>query len=524
MRLLTKNDIYTILSNRFRDEKLSKLSLIPTPDMFKDIKKASKRVIEAIKKRERILIVGDYDVDGVVSSVILSQFFNDLNVRYKIRIPNRFNDGYGINKKIINEYDADLIITVDNGISAFEASKICKKRNIDLIITDHHTPQKELPEAFAIINPKQNECSFPYQEICGAHIAWYFIASIKQEMNIEYNISKFLDILSIAIVADMMELVNLNRIFVKKGLNALNNSNRPFVKAMKIRFNKRKFTFSDISFLIAPLINSSGRIEDAIASYHLLMSDNFNNAVEWLNRIIEYNEQRKVIEKELFNKSIKQIGKNEKAIVVWGENWHEGVIGIVASRLSKKYHKPAFVFSINGNIAKGSVRSVGKIDILKIIEETKELLIGYGGHKQAAGVKIDKDKLITFKREIYQKIAEIEEEDFFENSNILGQILPDSVDLELSKIIEMFEPYGQSNPTPEFLLKDVKIGFSQIIGKTRNHQKLGIISKNGFLETLNFNFEREIKKGDSISFIATIGRNDFNNIIRPQLLIKEILI
>jgi single-stranded-DNA-specific exonuclease len=232
-----------------------------------------------------LLDVGDYDVDGVISSVILSQFFDDLGVDYSLIIPNRFTDGYGLNPDIVAKLDVHVIITVDNGISAIEAAQICKEQGIDLIITDHHSVPAVLPEAYAIVNPKQEDCAFPHFEICGAQVAWYLVAALKEELGVEYDLSSFLDLLCIAIMADMMELVGMNRVMVKKGIGELNRSKRAAFEAIRQYFGKATLEGDDISFLIAPLINSSGRMEDAIFSYEFLKSKDVNDALVKLDYI-----------------------------------------------------------------------------------------------------------------------------------------------------------------------------------------------------------------------------------------------
>ena len=232
-RLLSKEEIRRILQSRFENDDCTRLNEIPKPSSLKDIAKASKRIVYAMQKGERIAIVGDYDVDGVISSVILSQFFDDLHVNYSLVIPNRFTDGYGLNPEIVAKLDAQVIITVDNGISALEAAQICKEQGIDLIITDHHNVPEVLPEAYAIVNPKQEDCCFPHCEICGAQVAWYLVAALKEELGIEYDLSSFLDLLCIAIMADMMELVGMNRVMVKKDIVEINRLKRTAFEAIK---------------------------------------------------------------------------------------------------------------------------------------------------------------------------------------------------------------------------------------------------------------------------------------------------
>ncbi len=521
--MVNKNEIHNILEDRFKNDTYKSFSSLPSPSRFKDITKGAKRVATAIREKQKIAIVGDYDVDGVVSSAIIALFLDDLQIEYSIKIPNRFIDGYGISPNIVDNLDADVIITVDNGITAFEAGKRAKEKNIDLIITDHHSPKESLPEAYAIIDPKQDDCKFPFEEVCGAHVAWYFIAAIKQELKIEYDLSKFLDILTIAIIADMMDLVDLNRLFLARGIKLLNSSRRPAIRALRQRFSKTLITFSDIAFLLAPLLNSAGRMDDAILSYYFLKSPDVKTASQYLEVLIGFNDKRKSIEKNLVEKSIKQVNESDKAIVVWGSDWHEGVIGIVASRLSRKFQKPAFVFSVEKGIAKGSVRSVGAISILDLLEGAKDSLIGFGGHPQAAGVRVEEKNLKKFKKLICQGAEKLNPKDFLDTDNSIGEISPSLIDLNLVDILENFEPYGQKNPAPYFLIKDMKITAHRVIGKDKNHLKLSTLTDNGFLDILYFNFEQKVTRGAVISAYVTVSKNEYMNKITPQLMIKEIL-
>ncbi len=520
---LSKEDIRSILTSRFIDDKCNTLLDIPHPDRLKDIKKASKRVKEAILRGEKIAIVGDYDADGVISSAIMMEFFDDIGADAVLKIPNRFEDGYGINEKIIDKFDVDLIITVDNGISAVDAAKKCKQKGIDLIVTDHHNIPKVVPNAYAIINPKQKDCTFPNHEICGAQVAWYFIASIKKELNLSYDLSKFLDILSIAIVADMMELTDINRTMVKSGLKSINRKKRPFLKAIGELYKKSTFKSDDISFLLAPLINSSGRVEDATLSYELIRAKSISEAIEKLEYIVNLNQQRKLIEQELFQIAVKDVDSTKKIIIAWGEDWHEGVIGIVASRLVREYKRPAIVFSIKENIAKGSARSIGDIDILKCISKESRYLLGYGGHKGAAGLSIEIVNLEKFKKSIEKTLLSVDEAKFIDNSEILGEIDLDSIDFELIDILEYFEPYGQKNPKPHFLIKNVYVQQKRLLGENQNHQKLTLVGESKILDSIEFNFNKEITSGKHIDLICTISKNEFKGKISPQILIKEIL-
>ena len=523
--MLNKEKIKELLSQRFEKDIHKKLSEIPTPDALKDIFKGAERIKRAIEQNEKIVIVGDYDVDGVIASVIMAEFFDDLGVsEYFVRIPNRFSDGYGLNPQIVEEIaDAGLIVTVDNGISANDAAQICKQKGIDLIITDHHMPPDVLPEAYAIINPKQKDCHFPNVEICGAQVAWYLVGALKDVCRINYDMGKFLDLLAIAIIADMMELRDLNRILVKLGVNRLNSSRRPAFTAIKQLYGKDKFECDDISFLIAPLINSSGRMDDASVSFEFLRAKNLDRACECLDTIVSFNNSRKEEERTLFECSLKDVREDEHIIVTWGRGWHEGVIGIVASRLAKQFKKPAIVFSIDENRAKGSARSVGKLDILSLIASHENLLAGYGGHKGAAGIVIDPANLEAFKSAINSSCMLMDVHEFSAFDEPLGEIEAGEVDFELLEILEHFEPYGQKNPRPLFEIKSAVVKNKKLIGREQNHLKL-ILQKDGkCLEALFFNFTREPHAGESIDLVFSVSKNSFRGLVTPQLLVKEIL-
>lgn len=519
---LDKEAIRDILASRFKTDKCTKLSLIPQPCCFKDIDKATKRIVEAIKLQTPIGIVGDYDVDGVISSVILTDFFDALNAAYVLKIPNRFNDGYGLNPNIVKEIGTSLIITVDNGINAHEAADFCKANSIDLIITDHHTPAPTLPNAYAIINPKQESCDFPHSEICGAQVAWYLVASLKKEMNVDYDLAKSLDLLAVAIVADMMELLDINRTMVIGGISSLNSSMRPAFESIKLYFKKDQFESDDISFLIAPLINSSGRMDDAHLSYDFLKSQSLDEAMCLLEPIVSLNNQRKEEEQRLFDASLEKVEPEDNIVVVWGKSWHEGVIGIVASRLARRFNKPSIVFSIENGYAKGSARGVGEIDMLSLLVKNKKFLLGFGGHKGAAGMQIESRKLTAFKSALNIACKDIPSELTMDNE-VLGEVDPEIIDFELLKILECFEPYGQKNPRPAFLIKSAEVKIAKLIGREKTHLKLILQTKTKTLESLFFNFDTKVKKGDIIDIIFTVQKNAYRGLVTPQLLIKQVL-
>ncbi|GAX86965.1 single-stranded-DNA-specific exonuclease [Lebetimonas natsushimae] len=532
-KLLNKQLIKEILSLRI--EEIDSIN-IPHFSLLNDIDKATKRIVEAVENKEKIVIVGDYDVDGVSSSAIMKLFFEKMGIDIEIVIPNRFIHGYGLTPAILEEIEADLIITVDNGITSFEAAEICKIRGIDLIITDHHTPKIStkckmkseelmedgkwgmeneglefiLPDAYAIINPKTSP-DFPFKEICGAEVAWYLCAAIKKEMNLKIDLREFLDILAIAIIADVMPLTHMNRTLVNMGLKRLNRALRPFSGILAREF--KEINSETIAFQIAPRINAAGRMESAYVAYNFLVSKNEEEAFRYYLELDRLNNLRKETEKEIFE-SIEI--KDDDFILSFGD-YHEGVVGIIASRLVHKYKKPAIVFSKKDNILKGSGRSLGNIDIFSLISECEELLEGFGGHKMACGLTIKKENFEKLKTALNEKIKKYGKDDFFIEDFVLGELPFSEIDLELLDIIKSFEPFGEANPKPKFI-SSAKIEHVQNLKD--NHYKL-ILNQNGyFLPAVIFRYDGDFD--EKITFKFSLSENNYYS-REIQLIIEEIL-
>lgn len=521
MSKITKQKLFEILSSRHLNNPYSKLASIPTPNNFKDIDIATKRVKKAIECGEKITIVGDYDVDGVVSTTIMLEFFENLGIKVDYIIPNRFEHGYGLSPKIANKIDDGLVITVDNGISAYEASLILKEKNIDLIITDHHTVGEKIPHALAIINPKQEDCTFEFKEICGAQVAWYFCAAIKKELEANVDLSSYLDLLTLAIIADIMPMTSLNHTMVKQGLKKIKNSKREAFKLLNQHIQKEFLVSDDVGFTIAPKINSAGRMDDASLALDFLLSKCQNSAYESLAVLEELNNYRKTLQEDICSRAEKQIKSSDKAVVVWGEEWHEGVIGIVASKLSHKFKKPAFIFSINDNIAKGSARANSQISLYDLISKAKHLLIGFGGHKNAAGLSLEALNLEEFKEIINKELSQVN--DSLHNEFItLGELDVSSVDLEFISIIEEFEPYGLENERPIFNVSNAKLVKTDLIGKDKNHLKLTLNSDGFIFEALKF-YDNNTNLDNNLNLILSISKNEFRGVVTPTFLIQEIL-
>ncbi|WP_456480019.1 single-stranded-DNA-specific exonuclease RecJ [Nautilia sp.] len=520
--MLTKAKIKEILSNRI--EELSSSNL-PHFSLLRDIDRAAERIVKAVRNGEKIVVVGDYDADGVGSSAVMKLFFKKAGIDVDIVIPDRFTEGYGLGLKLLERIKADLIITVDNGITSFEAAEECKKRGIDLIITDHHTPlinkesingkknnaEFKLPEALAIVNPKISP-DFPFKEICGAEVAWYLCAALKAEMKINVDLREFTDIVSISVIADVMPLTHMNRTVVNMGLKRLNKGVRPFSAALKKFFNK-EFKSEDIAFQIAPRINAAGRMEHADRAYRFLISEDENEAYGLLMELDRLNSLRKETEKA----AVEEIENPEGDFIVIKGNYHEGVVGIIASRLVYKFKKPAIVLSENNGVLKGSGRSLGNIDIFGLVSECGEFLEGFGGHKMACGLSLKNEMFETFKKALNEKIAKYSKEDFFIEDYVLGELPFSEIDIELLDILKSFEPFGEGNPKPKFVSR-AKV--ENVQNLKDNHFKLILSQDDILLPAVLFRYDGEFE--EYINFKFTVSENAYYG-RSVQLIIEEIL-
>lgn len=522
MSKVTKNRLFELLSARHSNNLYSRLADIPTPDNFKDIKKASTRIKTAILNKETITIVGDYDVDGVVSTTIMVDFFQKINVKIDYIIPNRFKHGYGLSPKIVDMIDSGLVITVDNGISAVPAALKLKEKGIDLIITDHHTVGAEIPYAYAIVNPKQEDCTFEFKDICGAQVAWYLCASIKKELNLDVKMTDFLDLLCVAIIADIMPMTALNYTLVKLGLKKIKTSPREAFKKLNEVMGKQALVSDDIGFFIAPKINSAGRMEDASTALEFLLSKSSFQANSSLQELEELNSYRKTLQEEITKRAESKSSKEDNAVIVWGEDWHEGVIGIVASKLSHSFKKPAFIFSLNNGIAKGSARANANINLHTIITKSAHLLLGFGGHKNAAGLSLKEENLEEFKTIINKELDEFKN-DLHIDPVTLGELDVSSVDLEFLDIIDQFEPYGLENHKPIFRVSKVSVVKANLMGKDKNHMKLVLSCEGVIFEAIKFN-DSNVDLPNEFDLIVSVNKNEFRGEVTPQFLIQDIIL
>jgi len=524
MEILTKQNLFELLSSRF-DAQDKKLSQIPNPALLQDASNAALKIANTIRENKKITLVGDYDVDGVSSTAIMVDFFRQIPYPLEVIIPNRFRDGYGVSPNVLERIDADLVITVDNGISAVEAAKICKEREIELIITDHHTPGDILPEAFAIVDPKLSSCEYPFKEICGAQVAWLLLALIKKELNLGIDMKQFLDILAIAIIADIMPLIDINRTLVKEGLKLLMTSQRPSSIIIRDFLDKSNISSEDIAFMIAPRLNSAGRLEDASIALDFYTAKDTNRAYKQFELLGKLNDLRKDTEKQTTLNAMEKVDENDKVIVVAGEGWHEGVVGIVAARLVDKFAKPAIVLSIENGVAKGSARSIGNVSIYELIKDNEQLLTKFGGHKMAAGLGLLEENITAFRDAINVTASKLDSKDFVPCEQTVGILSTNEIDLELLDLLEGFEPYGEANPRPSFLLKNAEVVSIKLMGSDKSHSRIQVRQfqyDRKTIELIAFRTVFEMPKSRKISCSYIVTKNEFNGRTSPQLLLKKI--
>jgi single-stranded-DNA-specific exonuclease len=522
--LLTPQGLEASLRERFHLQS-EKLSDIPHPSLLKDALKGAKRIADAVRKGEKIAVVGDYDVDGVTSTAIVKRFFHLLNYPIITTIPNRFTDGYGVSRAILERIDADVVFTVDNGINAIEAAQVCKTRGIDLIITDHHTPSELLPDAYAIINPKQRDCPYPFKDICGAQVAWLLMGLIKHELNSPIDMRQFFPFLALAIIADVMPLIGINRSIVKAGLEMMGTSSIPPFVLIRDVLNKTKISSEDIGFQIAPRINSAGRLEDASIALEFLTAETTQSAYHQFELLTSLNVLRKEIEAQTTAQAMLEVNPNDPIIVVAGEGWNEGVVGIVASRLVNHFQKPAIVLSIHNGIAKGSGRSIGKVDLYTLIKTQEQLLAKFGGHKMAAGLSMNLENVEQFRLGINTQSTLIHPDDFIPQSDVIGELDHTDITPDLLTLLEKFEPYGEGNPRPRFLLRNGHFVAVKLFGSDKSHSRLELRPSQISPKTLEFiAFRRVLEAPEDriLNLSYTVNKNEFNGKISMQLMIERL--
>ncbi|QGT99111.1 Single-stranded-DNA-specific exonuclease RecJ [Candidatus Syntrophocurvum alkaliphilum] len=455
------------------------------PLLLSGIQEAVKRIENAIRNKEKVVIYGDYDVDGVCSIVLLKECFRLLGHEVDYYVPNRFTEGYGLNIEAIrhlNDQKYELIITVDCGISSLQEVELANELGIDVIITDHHTPSEILPEALSIINPKLDNEQKEVVDLAGVGVAYYLARALCKNKVSDEELYRWLDLVALATVADIVPLLRDNRLLVKAGLNVMQDTNRVGLKALidKCGLTDKVLTSWHIGFILAPRLNSAGRLENAKTSIELLLCDDYEKAKFIADNLCTMNNNRKTIEEQIYKEAVFRINnnvdlENEPAIILADDNWHHGVLGIVASRLVDRFNLPTILISWEGEEGKGSGRSVNNINLHSSLAMCSEHLEKYGGHKMAVGLSIKKVKFNVFKQKIYSIIDESRSEDQkYKTIDIDAELNTEQITPQLIDEIRLLEPFGEKNSFPIFVLRNTEVYDQDLVGKNKEHIKFKI--------------------------------------------------
>ncbi len=506
------------------------------PYLMKDMDKAVSRIEKAIEKGENILVFGDYDVDGTTAVSLVASYLKTHYQNIATYIPDRYDEGYGISKKGIDFADDNnfsLIIALDCGIKSIELIDYANQKKIDFIICDHHRPGDELPKAIAILDPKRDDCHYPFDELCGCGIGFKLVQALAQNRNQTIDdLLIYLDLVATAIAADIVPMTGENRVLAKFGLEIINTNPRPGIKALVQNVKRKILTITDVVFIIAPRINAAGRIKHGNEAVALLSEYDIEQAKVFASEIEKHNVDRKGLDKQITIEALAQIEenneKNRYTTVVYHENWHKGVIGIVASRLIETYYRPTLVFTKSGNKLAASARSVKDFDVYNAIEACAEHLEQFGGHMYAAGMTMEEKNYENFKNAFEKTVQQtINPELLLPEIIIDAEIDFSEIDPKLIRILSQFEPFGPLNMTPVFLTKNVNdTGYVKNIGQNDEHLKVFVKQNNSEgINGIGFNLGKKIdvtKNQKPFEIVYNINENEFNSKTHTQLIIKDL--
>ena len=506
------------------------------PYLMKDMDKAVSRIEAAIENNENILVYGDYDVDGTTSVALMSSYLKTKTENVATYIPDRYAEGYGVSYKGIDFAEDNyfsLIIALDCGIKAIEKVAYAKEKSIDFIICDHHRPGDKIPEAVAVLDPKRDDCAYPFKELCGCGVGFKLICALaeKDEKTPE-DLVEYLDLVATAIGADIVPIVDENRAMAYFGLQVINSNPRPGMKAMLAEVKKDELTITDVVFIIAPRINAAGRMKHGNHAVTLLTEIDFNLAAEHALDIDQYNTDRRETDKRITEEALVQIEENSEqerfSTVVYDENWHKGVIGIVASRLIETYYRPTLVFTKSGDKLSASARSVKGFDVYNALEACSEFIEQFGGHKYAAGLTLLPENYEAFKTKFESVVKEsIDPKLLIPELKIDSEINLNEIDHRLYRILSQFAPFGPGNMTPVFMTQAIKdTGWGKCVGEDDKHLRFTATQKaNEKLVCIGFGLGDKldiIKDKKSFNVVYTIDENHWNGNISLQLKLKDI--
>ena len=512
------------------------LNKLHDPFLMRDMDKAITRIETAIANNERILIYGDYDVDGTTAVSLVYSYFNDFYDNICYYIPDRYTEGYGISFQGIDfakDNNVSLIIALDCGIKANDKVDYANERNIDFIICDHHLPGDVLPNAVAVLDPKRNDCSYPFDELSGCGIGFKLIQAYaeKNKLNAE-KIYDQLDLVAVSIASDLVPITGENRILAKFGCDRINQNPRAGIKALMSELKlSRNLDITDLVFIIGPRINAAGRIAHGSEAVTLLIENDYDVAIEKTKKVQQNNTDRKTIDKDITDEAFAMIDNNEtlihkKTTVLYQEHWHKGVVGIVASRMIEKYYRPTIILASSNGKAVGSGRSVPGFDLYDAIDSCSEHLVQFGGHKYAAGLTIELDKIQDFS-DAFEKIVRdrITADQQIPQVEIDAEIELTDINDKFFNILEQMQPFGPGNMRPTFVTKDVyDTGYSKVLNG--NHLKLNILKdgqspKNGVGFGMG-NYMEFMEQKETVDICYQLYANEWNNQIKIEFKLKDL--
>ena len=529
----------TVLVNRniVEDEDI-KIFLEPTrndfhnPYMMPDMEKAVDRILKAIETNEKVIIYGDYDVDGITSITVLKKFLQARGLETGFYIPNRLNEGYGLNKAAIKKIAEDgysLIITVDCGISCIEEIKYAYELGMEVIVTDHHEPLEELPDAVAVIDCKRKDNKYPFNSLAGVGVAFKLSQAIAQKLELdEKEYLKYLDIVCIGTISDIVPLIDENRVITKLGLKLAAQTKNLGFKSLLLASGYKEINSNTISFGIAPRINACGRMGFEDEALKLFLSENKEDVIKITEKLNSYNKKRQEIEKRIFDEVVEKIEKenldDRNAIVVAGEGWHHGVIGIVASKITDLYFKPSILICLEDGIGKGSGRSVPGFDLHDALCQLSELLEKYGGHEMAVGLSLSENNFEEFSKRFETITKEAHTEEIVSVIKIDKEIKLKDINIDTVRSLEKLEPFGEANKMPIFIYKNLKIDSIRALSEGK-HLKLTLKDGNTIINAIGFNLgglTSEYRMGDKIDILGVLEINTFNGTDNVQINLRDI--
>lgn len=501
------------------------------PFLMPDMEIAVKRIVKAIENKEKIMIYGDYDADGITSITVLKKYLNEIGLKTGEYIPNRLNEGYGLNKDAISKIYNDgyrLMITVDCGISGLEEVEYANSLGMEIIITDHHEPAEKLPEAIAVIDAKRKDNKYPFNQLAGVGVVFKLIQAISTELKLEEKeYLKYLDLVCIGTISDIVPLVDENRVIAKLGLKLIEKTKNIGLKTLLNIADLKKIDSNAISFGVAPRINACGRMGFQEEALQLFLTEDSGEATKIAKRLVQFNQERQAKEKQIFEEVIEKIekdNKDKKCIVLAEENWHHGIIGIVASKITEIYYKPSILICLEGDKGKGSGRSIPGFDLYTALTKCSDYIEKFGGHSMAIGITIKKENFEKLKEAIEKYAQESNISDIMPIINIDKEINLKNINIEEVKSLELLEPFGEANKMPLFLLRNLKIDSIRALSGGK-HLKLTLKQDNNIVDGIGFNMgdlSKEYLLGDKVDVVGTIEINSFGNKENIQINLKDI--